>query len=95
MEQNQIMRYIIYYNNSTSLEILTMHIRCKKGVIALIRFMELQLWNNVEVDHYAFMKKLAENPSYIALAKVHNDQKASTERCIFFIYKYMDFLYFK
>jgi hypothetical protein len=32
---------------------------------------------NVEVDHYAFMKKLAKNPNYIALAKVPNDQKAS------------------
>lgn len=46
--------------------------------------MELQLWKNVEVDHYAFMKKLAENPSYVALTKVPNGQKTSKKRCMFF-----------
>jgi hypothetical protein len=51
---------------------------------------------HVEVDHCsALMKKLIEDPSYIAPSKTPNDQKASKKRAHVSSSSIWDYFYFK
>jgi hypothetical protein len=70
---------IICHSDYIDFEIVTMRTRCKKGLIAYHKSNEIiAMKKHVEEDHFAFMKRLVEDFSYIAKAPI--DQNASKKR---------------
>ncbi len=59
MDHNQIMRCIICHNDFIGLKILTMCIKCKKGIIAYHKNNGItSMKKHVNVNCYALMKKV-------------------------------------
>jgi hypothetical protein len=79
------MRCIICHNDYDGFKILTMHTKFRKGLIACHKTNGITtMKKRVEVDHFALVKKLANDPNCIALAKGLSDQEAIKKRCMFF-----------
>jgi hypothetical protein len=58
------MRHIICHNDFVGLEILVMHIKSKKRLIAYHNINDLTIMKkHVDVNHLALMKKLAKEPT--------------------------------
>ncbi len=74
LEHNQIMKCIICHSDFSSHEILTMHTKCKKGLITYYNYNGIiTMKKHVEGDHFALMKRLAKDPNCIGMAKVPID----------------------
>ncbi len=78
-------------------KILTMHTKCRKKLITYHKTNGITaMKKHVEANHCStLMKKLTEDPSYIAPSKVPNDQKASKKKAHVFSSSIWVFFYFK
>ncbi len=77
MDHNQIMKCIICHNDFIGLKILTMFTKCRKGIITYHKINGITtMKKHVDVDCYAFMKRLVEDPN-INLIKTAFDRKAN------------------
>jgi hypothetical protein len=57
LSKNQIMRCIIYHNETTPFKILAIHTRCRKGHIAFYKFNGITtMKKHVESYHYTLLK---------------------------------------
>jgi hypothetical protein len=59
--QNQIIQYIIYHNKIVVFEILTLHTRCLKGLLAYVESYEIiAMKKHVELEHNALFIRYVE-----------------------------------
>jgi hypothetical protein len=80
------MRCIICHNDYVGLKILAMRTRCRKRLIAYHKFNGItSMKRHVEGGHYAFMKRLAEDPSYIVVTKAPINRNVNKKRAHFSI----------
>lgn len=81
LEHNLIMKCILCHNDYVDIKILTMHTKFWKGLIACHKTNGITTMNKrLDVDHFAFVKKLTKDPNCIPLAKAPSDQEASKKR---------------
>jgi hypothetical protein len=84
LEHNLIMKCIICHNDYVDIKILTMHTKFRKGLIACHKTNGITTMNKcVEVDHFAFVKKLTKDPNCIPLAKLQVIKRLVKNGCMF------------
>jgi hypothetical protein len=85
------MRCFICYNDVIGLEILAMHTKWRKGLIAHHKLNGITtMKKHVESNHFAILKKLVEDPNIVS-TKAPFDQEPNKKRHVFFHLQFLSF----